>query len=364
MTQTLLILAGGTGGHIMPGLAIARAMSARGWHVRWLGSSHGMENRLVPEAGLMLDTIAFSGLRGKGVWHAARGALQLVWGMVRCLGLIRTLKPALVLGMGGYVTVPGGLSAAILGRPLVLINSDARLLLSNKLLQPFARRVLFGLPSAELGRTNKAQWTGCPVRREIAAIPEPEQRYTGRTGPLRILVVGGSLGATILNEVIPRAIALTEAKARPSITHQAGPEHVLALARRYRELGVEAEVLPFIDDMAQRYAWADLVICRAGATTICELAAAGVASLLIPLMVSTTSHQRDNAAYMADSGAAIHVPQASLDPVALSQRLQRLTRSELLELARTARTLGRPDATETVATVIQDVARKDTDHEA
>ena len=364
MTQTLLILAGGTGGHIMPGLAIARAMSARGWQIRWLGTSHGMETRLVPEAGLALDTITFSGLRGKGAWHAARGLLQLIWAVVRCLGLIRKLKPALVLGMGGYVTVPAGFSAAVLGRPLVLFNSDAKLLLSNQLLLPFARRVLFGLPGPVLGHTQKAQWTGCPVRTEIAAIGEPDERYAGRTGPLRILVVGGSLGATVLNRVIPEAIALIDASARPVVTHQAGAHHAVALDLRYRELGVHAEVLPFLDDMAQRYAWADLVICRAGATTICELTAAGVASLLIPLVISTTSHQRENAVYLAGKGAAIYLRQTTLEPVALAQTLQRLNRSELLALARAARSLGKPGATDEVALVVQGLAQKDSDHEA
>lgn len=358
MSRTLLILAGGTGGHIMPGLAVADTMRARGWTIRWLGTSHGMENRLVPKAGWKLDTIAFAGLRGKGFWHTMRGLVALAAGIWNCFGLIGTVRPQAVIGMGGYVTVPGGLGAALRGRPLVLMNSDATLLLSNRALLPFARRILFGLPgdSEKLGR--RALWTGCPVRREIAALKAPAERYVGRDGPLQILIIGGSLGAAILNRVVPEGIAQSGIRFR--VVHQCGAEHRDALALRYQNLGIEAAVIPFIDDMAREYAAADVVICRAGAITVSELTAAGVASLLVPLTVSTTSHQRANALYLEKAGAALYLPQEEFGAEKLSGVLAGLTRARLLELASCARALGKPEATQTVADVLEAVAQKET----
>src|SRR5882757_5124380 len=265
MTRTLLIMAGGTGGHIMPGLAIAETMRARGWAVRWLGTAHGMENRLVPEAGIALDTIAFAGLRGKGLAHTLRGVGQFVRGFEESLRFCARLKPHAVLGMGGYVTVPGGLAAGMKRLPLVLMNSDSELLLSNRALKPFARRLLFGLPGHidEVGA--KARWTGSPIRASIAALPMPAERYARRTGPLRLLVLGGSLGAAVLNRNVPLALAALSEAERPFVLHQAGAQHADALAAVYRDVGVIANVQPFIADMAAAYAEADLVICRAGA---------------------------------------------------------------------------------------------------
>jgi UDP-N-acetylglucosamine--N-acetylmuramyl-(pentapeptide) pyrophosphoryl-undecaprenol N-acetylglucosamine transferase len=354
---TLLIMAAGTGGHIMPGLAVAETMRARGWQIRWLGTSHGMENRLVPAAGLALDTIDFAGLRGKGLGHALYGAWQLVAGVARCISLVRRVRPSAVLGMGGYVTVPGGVSAGLWRAPLVLLNSDASLLLSNRLLLPLARRILFGLPGPA-SHGAKAQWSGCPVRAEIAAVAVPSERFAGRSGPLRVLVVGGSLGAAVLNRVVPQALARMAVAERPIVTHQSGAQHVEALKSAYRDLGVTAEVLPFIDDMARRYAEADLVLCRAGAITVSELTVAGVASLLVPLTVSTTSHQRDNALYLEQAGAALHLPQKEFDIDALAALLRSLDRTRLLALAEKARALGKPDATQNVAAVIESVARR------
>jgi UDP-N-acetylglucosamine--N-acetylmuramyl-(pentapeptide) pyrophosphoryl-undecaprenol N-acetylglucosamine transferase len=261
--------------------------------------------------------------------------------------------------MGGYVTVPGGLSAALRRRPLLLVNSDAALLLSNKILWPFARRVLFGLPgyvdpqSRGSHRAPKAEWTGSPVRAEIAAIAEPAVRFAGRSGPLKVFAVGGSLGAAVLNRVVPLAIATLAPEERPIVTHQSGLQHINALRAAYAEAGVIAETLPFIEDMAERYAEADVVICRAGALTINELMVAGVASVLVPLTVSTTSHQRDNAETMQRVGAAIHLPQPQLTPEKLAGLLRSLTREQLLEMAQTARKLARPDASERVADIIE-----------
>lgn len=359
MTRTLLIMAGGTGGHIMPGLAIAEAMRARGWAVRWLGTAHGMENRLVPEAGIALDTIAFAGLRGKGLGHAVRGLGQFFRGFLQSLRFVRRLKPHAVLGMGGYVTVPAGLATGLRRVPLVLVNADSALLLSNRALKPFARRLLFGLPGhvEEVGA--KAVWTGSPVRAAIAQLPIPADRFAGRSGPLRVLVLGGSLGAAVLNRHVPLALAQMAPDARPIVFHQAGAQHADALAAVYRDLGVAATVEPFVADMAARYAEADVVICRAGAITVSELTAAGVASVLVPLLVSTTTHQRDNAIWLESAGAAIHLPQAELDATTLAKWLGSFTRDALQTMAEAARDLGKPAATQTVADEIEAVARKE-----
>ena len=364
MTRTLLIMAGGTGGHIMPGLAIAETMRARGWAVRWLGTAHGMENRLVPEAGIALDTIAFAGLRGKGMVHALRGMVQFARGVFESLRFFSRLKPHAVLGMGGYVTVPGGLAAALTRIPLALMNSDSALLLSNRALKPFARRLLFGLPGSVERVGAKGVWTGSPVRVSIARIAPPSQRYASRHGPLRVLVLGGSLGAATLNRHVPLALAALQSRCaeadRPLVVHQAGAQHADALAAAYRDVGVAAVVVPFIDDMAARYGQADVVICRAGAITVSELTAAGVASVLVPLIVTTTAHQRDNALYLERAGAAVHLPQDTLTTDSLANLLASFTRERLQTMAEAARALGKPHANDTVADEIEAIARKET----
>ncbi len=359
MTRTLLIMAGGTGGHIMPGLAIAEAMKARGWAIRWLGTSHGMENRLVPEAGIALDTIAFSGMRGKGVGHLVRGLVQFATGLAKSVRFFRTLKPHAVLGMGGYVTVPGGLAAAVARVPLLLMNSDASLLLSNRALKPFAERLFFGLPGRIDEAGDKALWTGSPVRAAIAALPQPAERYAGRAGALRVLVLGGSLGAAVINRHVPLALAAMPADRRPVVLHQAGAQHADALSAAYRDLGVDATVVPFIDDMAACYRDADVVVCRAGAITVTELTAAGVASVLVPLVASTTTHQRDNAIWLAAAGASIHLPQDELSAASLAALFASFDRDRLTTMAECARALGKPRATDTVADEIEAHALKD-----
>lgn len=359
MTRTLLIMAGGTGGHIMPGLAIAEAMKARGWAIRWLGTAHGMENRLVPEAGIALDTIAFSGMRGKGLGHALRGLVQLVAALLASVRFVSTLKPHAVLGLGGYVTVPGGFAAAFARIPLALMNSDSALLMSNRALKPFASRLMFGLPGKVDASDGKAVWTGSPVRAAIGAVAPPATRYAARSGPLRLLVLGGSLGAATLNRHVPLALAMLPEAGRPVVVHQAGVAHADALAAVYRDVGVVATVEPFIADMAACYAAADLVVCRAGAITVSELTAAGVASVLVPLLASTTTHQRDNAIYLAAAGAAVHLPQAGLTAASLAALLASFTRERLTGMAEAARALGKPQATATVADEIEAIARKE-----
>lgn len=354
----LVVMAAGTGGHIMPGLAVAAEMRRRGWSVSWLGTRHGMENRLVPPSGVPLDAIGFSGLRGKGALHALTGGLRLMKAFWDCLGILRRRGADAVLGMGGYVCFPGGLMASLLNKPLVLVNADAALLLSNKSLLPVADRVVFGFAGDAAAKVRNAIVTGNPVRDEIAALPAPQARFAGRSGPLRLLVVGGSLGAKVLNDTLPAALALLPADLRPQVVHQAGAANADAVRAAYAQAGVAAEVLPFVDDMAARLAACDLMVCRAGAITVSELCAAGVAAVLVPLIVSTTSHQRDNAAWMAAQGAAVDLPQAELSPAKLAELLRGLDREALLAMAGKARTLAQPQAAARVADEIEKLVRR------
>jgi UDP-N-acetylglucosamine--N-acetylmuramyl-(pentapeptide) pyrophosphoryl-undecaprenol N-acetylglucosamine transferase len=349
----LVIMAAGTGGHIVPGLAVATEMQRRGWSVSWLGTKSGMENRLVPPSGIALDTIGFAGLRGKGWLHTLTGGLRLLKAFWDCLAILRRRGANAVLGMGGYVCFPGGLMASLLGKPLLLVNADAALLMSNRALLPVADRVAFGFEGGAAATTKRAVVTGNPVRAEIEALPAPAARYAGRSGPLRLLVVGGSLGAQVLNRVLPAAIAALPAGQRPQVTHQTGAAELAAVRAAYAEAGIGAEVLAFIDDMPRRLADCDLMVCRAGAITVSELCAAGVPALLVPLIVSTTAHQRDNAEFMADHGAALHLPQRDLTPVRLAALLRGLDRDELLAMAEKARALARPHAAARVADEIE-----------
>jgi UDP-N-acetylglucosamine--N-acetylmuramyl-(pentapeptide) pyrophosphoryl-undecaprenol N-acetylglucosamine transferase len=353
----LVIMAAGTGGHIIPGLAVAREMQARGWSVSWLGTRTGMENQLVPPAGITLDTIAFAGLRGKNLVDTLTGGLRLLKAFWDCLQILRRRGAHAVLGMGGYVCFPGGLMASLLSKPLLLVNADAALLLSNKALLPVADRVVFGFDGDAAAKVKGAVVTGNPVRAEIEALPAPAERYAGRSGPLKLLVVGGSLGAKVLNETLPAALALLPAERRPMVVHQTGTAMQAAVAAAYRSAGMHAEVLPFIDDMPARLAACDLMVCRAGAITVSELCAAGVPALLVPLIVSTTAHQRDNAEYMARHGAALHLPQGGLTAASLAEALAALDRDGLCAMAVKARALARPQAAARVADQIEGLAR-------
>jgi UDP-N-acetylglucosamine--N-acetylmuramyl-(pentapeptide) pyrophosphoryl-undecaprenol N-acetylglucosamine transferase len=357
--KRLMIMAAGTGGHIFPGIAIAQTMRARGWEVSWLGTSTGMEQDFVPNNGIEIDSIDFTGMRGKGLQHTLAGAFKLTASFASCLRILARRRPDVVLGMGGYVTVPGGLMARVRGIPLVLVNADAALLLSNKTLTPLAQRVLFGFP-ANFGRAaGKASVTGNPVRKEILDITPPETRFDGREGVLRILVVGGSLGATALNSAVPAALALIPASIRPVVVHQSGKKNIDALNASYAQAGVDATVVDFIDDMAAAYAQADLVICRAGAITISELTAAGVASVLVPFVAATTSHQRDNAQWMATQNAAIHLPQGQLNAARLAELLGTLTRGACRDMAIASQAVGKRDANEAIADILEKLAGKE-----
>jgi UDP-N-acetylglucosamine--N-acetylmuramyl-(pentapeptide) pyrophosphoryl-undecaprenol N-acetylglucosamine transferase len=349
----LIVMAAGTGGHVIPGLAVAREMQSRGWTVSWLGTPAGMENRLVPPSGIALDRIAFTGLRGKGLVHTLTGGFRLLGAFWSCLQIIRRRRASAVLGMGGYVCFPGGLMASLLNRPLVLVNADASLLMSNRALLPLADAVAFGFNGDAVQRAKRGVVTGNPVRAEIEALPQPQQRFEGRSGALRLLVVGGSLGARVLNDCVPQALGLLADAQRPRVTHQTGPANQADVQAAYATAKIDAEVLPFIDDMAQRLADCDVIVCRAGAVTVSELCAAGVAAVLVPLIVSTTSHQRDNALWLAGQGAGIHLPQSELTPRRLADLLAGLTREALLVMANKARALSRPHAAARVADQIE-----------
>jgi UDP-N-acetylglucosamine--N-acetylmuramyl-(pentapeptide) pyrophosphoryl-undecaprenol N-acetylglucosamine transferase len=354
--KRLVIMAAGTGGHIFPGLAIAATMQKEGWEVTWLGTNHGMEGRIVPEHGIALDTVDFAGLRGKGLGHMISGGFKLIGAFLSCLGIMGRRKPDLVVGMGGYVTVPGGMAAKMKGIPVVVVNADAALLLSNKALASSARYVLFGFPGNYGDVASKAVCTGNPVREEIKAVSVPSERYPSRTGRLRILLVGGSLGAQALNECMPKALALLPEEKRPEVIHQTGRQHIAGTKEHYAAAGVQAQVLDFIDNMGERYAEADLVICRAGAITVSELTVAGVASILVPFIASSTSHQRDNAVFMDAEGAAIHLPQKEMTPQRLAELIEGMTREKCYAMAQKAYALGRRDANEAIAAILKKVA--------
>jgi UDP-N-acetylglucosamine--N-acetylmuramyl-(pentapeptide) pyrophosphoryl-undecaprenol N-acetylglucosamine transferase len=356
MMPHLVVMAAGTGGHVIPGLAVAREMQRRGWSVSWMGTPAGMENRLVPPTQIPLDRLDFAGLRGKGVWGAMTGGVRLLRAFWQALRILRRRGADAVLGMGGYVCFPGGMMAALLGKPLMLVNADAALLLSNRALMPVADRVAFGFDGTAAQQVRRGMVTGNPVRAEIEAIEPPEVRYAVRQGPLRLLVVGGSLGAQVLNTHLPPAMASLPATERPQIVHQTGAAGIEPVRAAYAAAGVAADVVPFIDDMAARLAWCDLIVCRAGAITVSELCAAGVPAILVPLVVSTTAHQRDNAQMMAEHQAAIHLPQGELDPQRLVQLLRGLDRARLAAMARAARALARPHAAARVADELERLA--------
>lgn len=343
--RTILIMAGGTGGHIFPALAVADQLRDKGWKVVWLGSKAGMESQLVPQYGFEIEWVRFSGLRGKGLLRLVLLPLNLLIAFCQSARAIFRVRPDVVLGMGGYISFPGGIMAALLARPLVLHEQNSIAGLANKVLARVADRILVAFPNA----LKNSEWTGNPVRRDIAQLPAPERRFRNRAGNLKVLVVGGSLGAQALNETVPRALALIPQSQRPEVTHQAGEKHLAMLESGYREAGVSATTLAFIRDMASAYAMADVVICRAGALTISELAAAGIASVLVPFPSAVDDHQTFNARYLADQSAAVLLPQAELTPRKLADLLLGFTRTKLLDMANRARALGKPDAARIVA---------------
>jgi UDP-N-acetylglucosamine--N-acetylmuramyl-(pentapeptide) pyrophosphoryl-undecaprenol N-acetylglucosamine transferase len=351
MPNTILIMAGGTGGHIFPGLAVAAEMKAAGWDVVWMGGRGGMEERLVPRHGYRAAWIRAKAARGKGIVQKLMLPTNLLYSFWESARHIRQIRPNVVLGLGGYVAFPGGMMASLLNKPLALHEQNAIAGLTNKVLSTVSDKVMQAFPET----LKNAEWTGNPVRKEIASLPAPDQRFAGRSGALRILVVGGSLGAQALNDVLPKAIAMLPEK--PRVVHQAGEKHLETLKANYAAAGVQGELLAFIDDMASRYAEADLVICRAGAVTVSELAAGGLASVLVPFPHAVDDHQTANAKFLSDRGAAVLIQQRDLTPQKLADLIASLDRSKLLDMARKARSLGKPDAAKVVASRCMELAR-------
>lgn len=345
-----MITTGGTGGHVFPGLAVAAELVARGWGVFWLGTREGMEAKLVPQHGVDFEAISFRGVRGKGIRTLLLGPFALFAACLDALRVIRRRRPNVVLGFGGFASFPGALMGVASGRPLVIHDSNAVAGLANRVLAFGADRILLGFPDAMKGaHARRTAWVGNPLRADIAQVPPPEARCAAREGPLNLLVVGGSLGAAALNDIVPAALALLPAARRPRVVHQAGARHIEALRSAYAQHGVEGECVAFIDDMAARYAAADFVICRGGALTVAELAAVGVGALIVPLPGAIADEQSANARFLVDAGAAMAVPQAELSAATLAQLVASLDRPRLLAMAQAARALARPDATRRVA---------------
>jgi len=363
--RTALIMAGGTGGHIYPALSVAEAMRMEGWQVVWLGTRTGMEARIVPEKGIEMAWLSMSGVRGKGPLRMLLLPLNLLAAFWQAARAIFRVRPDAVVGFGGYPAFPGGMMASLFSKPLVIHEQNAVAGLTNRVLACLADRVLLGLPAAFTHGVDKpipcrkveAEWVGNPVRADIANVPVPAERYADRSGPLRVLVVGGSLGAAALNALVPQALARLAPEARPQVRHQAGSKHLDELQQNYAAAGVEGECLAFVDDMAAAYAWADVVICRAGASTVAELAAAGVAAALVPFPHAVDDHQTVNARFLADAGAAWLMPQAELTADSLASWLGGLTRTELQARAEKAKSLGRPDATDRVVRAVKELTQ-------
>jgi UDP-N-acetylglucosamine--N-acetylmuramyl-(pentapeptide) pyrophosphoryl-undecaprenol N-acetylglucosamine transferase len=349
--KVAMIMAGGTGGHVFPALATARVLRDRGFDIVWLGTQRGIEARLVPAAGIPVEWLSVSGLRGKGLLTLAAAPFRLVLALLQAIRAVRKHGPQVVLGAGGFVSGPGGVAAWLLRRPLVVHEQNAVAGLTNRILARLATRVLEGFPGS-FGPNVKAERVGNPVRPEIAAIAPPERRYAGREGRSRLLVFGGSQGAQRLNAVVPAAIAELPANLRPDVLHQTGARGVDDTINAYRSRGIEADVRPFIDDMAGAYGWADLAVCRSGALTIAELAAAGVPAILVPFPAAVDDHQTRNAEFVVQEGAAVLLAESALTPISLASTLRELLeagRPHLTKMAQAARRTAIPDADQRLA---------------
>ncbi len=354
MTQKVaLIMAGGTGGHIFPGLAVAQALRDKGWRVHWLGAPGSMESRIVPTRGIPLELVEFGGVRGKGIKTLALLPLKLLRAFWQSLQVVRRVKPDVLVGLGGYITFPGGMMGVLCGKPLVLHEQNSVAGMANKVLAGVADRVFAAFPQA----MPKAEWVGNPLRAEFFSLPTPEVRFAGRSGPLKVLVVGGSLGARALNTVVPQALALIPEAQRPVVTHQAGEKQIDELRANYAAAGVEATLTPFIDNTAQAFADADLVICRAGASTVTELAAVGAAAVFVPFPAAVDDHQTFNARFLVDQGGGWLLPQATLTPEALAEMLLKTERPALMQRALGAKKMQQLHATEAVVAACEELAK-------
>jgi UDP-N-acetylglucosamine--N-acetylmuramyl-(pentapeptide) pyrophosphoryl-undecaprenol N-acetylglucosamine transferase len=343
-SKTALIMAGGTGGHIFPGLAVAQALRERGWRVHWLGAPQSMEARLVPAQGFALETISFAGVRGKGALALALLPMRLLRAFWQAWAVVRRVQPDVVVGLGGYISFPGGMMAVLAGKPLVLHEQNSVAGLANRVLAGIADRVFTAFP----GALRKAEWIGNPLRAAFTQQAAPEERFAGRTGPLRLLVVGGSLGAQALNDVVPQALALLSPHERPQVLHQSGAAQIERLRANYARAGVQAELTPFIDDTAGAFAEADLVVCRAGASTVTEIAAIGAAAVFVPFPSAVDDHQTTNARFLVDAGGGWLLPQSELSPGRLARMLQKMERTALMNKALEAKKMQKLNATDAV----------------
>lgn len=346
MTRTVLIMAGGTGGHVFPALAAARVLRERGFEPVWLGTRRGLEAKLVPPAQIEIEWISMSGLRGKGAATLLLAPFKVALAIWQSLRVIRRRNPAVVLGAGGFVAGPGGVAAWLTRRPLVIHEQNAVAGMTNRMLAKLARRVLEAFPKSFPPGT-RAEQVGNPVRREIAALAPPEQRFDGRQGPVRLLVIGGSQGAAKLNAAVPAALASIDAALRPAVIHQAGERHIELARQAYEKHGVPADVRAFIDDMADAYGWADVVVCRSGALTVSELAAAGLPAIFVPFAAAVDDHQTLNAKFLVDAQAGIAIAERDLTPERLAQELRKLLaggREQLKAMAVRARAVAITDA--------------------
>lgn len=347
-----LVMAGGTGGHIFPGLAVAEALRARGWRVHWLGAPASMEEKLVPPRGFAFEPVRFSGVRGKGVLTLALAPLKLLRAFGQALAVVRRVRPDVVLGLGGYISFPGGMMAVLAGKPLVLHEQNSVAGMANRVLAGVADRIFTAFPDV----LKKGAWVGNPLRPEFLQQGAPAQRFAGRQGPLKLLVLGGSLGARALNEAVPQALALLPEAARPMVTHQSGAAQIDQLKRNYAQAGIEAELTPFIEDTARAMAEADVLICRAGASTVTEIAAVGCAAVFVPFPSAVDDHQSSNARFLVDAGAGWLLPQHQATPQALAQLLSGLDRTSLLAHAERARTRAQTEAVQHMVTACEELA--------
>ena len=357
MTQRCaLVMAGGTGGHIFPGLAVAEALRDKGWRVHWLGGkgstgNPSMESQLVPPRGFAFETIDFSGVRGKGVVTLAFLPLRLLKAFWQSIQVMRRVKPQVVIGMGGYIAFPAGMMAVLLGKPLVLHEQNSVAGMVNKILAQVADRVFTAFPNV----LKNAEWVGNPLRIAFTQQAEPDVRFAERTGPLRLLVVGGSLGAKALNSLVPQALALIPIEKRPIVTHQSGTKQIDELRANYQAVGVDATLTPFIDDTATAFADADLIICRSGASTVTEIAAVGAAALFVPFPSAVDDHQTSNARFLVQQGAGWQMAQSEMTPQILAEMLQKTERTALVNIGLQAKTMQKTEATAQIVAACEEL---------
>ena len=352
--RTALVMAGGTGGHIFPGLAVAEALRTRGWNVHWLGAPGSMEEKLVPPRGFAFEPVQFGGVRGKGPLTLLLLPMRLLRALLQSIAVLRRVRPDVVVGLGGYITFPGGLMSVLLGKPLVLHEQNSVAGLVNKVLASVANRVFTAFPNV----LKNATWIGNPLREAFVRQPAPALRFAGRSGPLKLLVVGGSLGAKALNTIVPKALAMIAPAVRPTVVHQSGAKQIDELRANYAAAGVQGELTPFIEDTARAYADADLIVARAGASTVTEIAAVGAAALFVPFPSAVDDHQTTNAHFLVDAGGGWIVQQSELTPELLADLLQKTERATLLDKASRAKTMQKTEAVEAVVRACEELAAK------